>query len=142
MSASPIFRVLGLLAALGITGLVPAGVSAGGPRQVSPPANPAPASPTPAPGSRKPDPGRSEPGRSSDRLVLAVVRNDGILLPFAALNGRKWSAPWPSLQRRSGPNSIELPVNLASVPLDWWGGERPADWRLWPRNSESSRSLT
>ena len=109
-----VLRVLALLAALGVAGLVPLGVRAA----------------------------QREPERRSDRLVLAVVRNDGILLPFAAFNGRKWSAPWPFLQRRLGPNTIELPVNVASVPLDWWGGEAPGDWRLWPRNSETPKPLT
>src|SRR5262245_10258880 len=80
--------------------------------------------------------------QQTDHLVLAVVRNDGILLPFAAFNGRKWSAPWPFLHRTSGPTTIELPVNLASVPRDWWGGKEPGAWRLWPRQSETSRPLT
>jgi hypothetical protein len=120
MSTSSVLRVFGLLAALAAAGLAPAGVSASGRQEGK----------------------QGEPARRSDHLVLAVVRNDGILLPFAAFNGRKWSAPWPFLQRRFGPNPIEIPVNLASVPLDWWGGERPGDWRLWPMNSESSRPLT
>ena len=120
MSTSSVLRVFGLLAALAVAGLAPAGVSASGRQEGK----------------------QGEPARRSDHLVLAVVRNDGILLPFAAFNGRKWSAPWPFLQRRFGPNTIEIPVNLASVPLDWWGGERPGDWRLWPMNSESSRPLT
>ena len=120
MSAPPLFRVLGLVAALGVGALAPAGLTAGGRQGAT----------------------RGEPARPSDHLVLAVVRNDGILLPFAAFNGRKWSAPWPFLQRPFGPTTIELPVNLASVPLDWWGGKRPDAWRLWPRNSETSRPLT
>lgn len=87
-------------------------------------------------------PGRVSAGgrQQTDHLVLAVVRNDGILLPFAAFNGRKWSAPWPVLQW-NGP-TIDLPINLASVPRDWWGGKEPGAWRLWPRNSETSRPLT
>src|SRR5262245_20614055 len=88
-------------------------------------------------------PGRvSAGGQQTDHLVLAVVRNDGILLPFAAFNGRKWAAPWPFLQRNFGPTTIELPVNLASVPRQWWGGKEPGVWRLWPRNAETARPLT
>jgi hypothetical protein len=120
MITSSVLRVFGLLAALGVAGLTPAGVSAGGGQEAK----------------------QGEAAGRRDHLVLAVVRNDGILVPFAAFNGRKWSAPWPFLQRRFGPNNIEIPVNLASVPLDWWGGERPGDWRLWPMNSETSRPLT
>jgi hypothetical protein len=62
--------------------------------------------------------------------------------PLSTVNGRKWSAPWPFLQRHLGPTTIELPVNLASVPREWWGGREPGAWRLWPRNSETSRPLT
>ena len=126
MIAPPVVRVL--ITLLAVIALPPGGVTAGRPGQASPP--------TP------PGPGTADRGNRSSQLVLAVVRNDGILLPFAAFTGRKWSAPWPSLQRRFGPNTIELPVNLASVPLDWWGGEPPGDWRLWPRNAEASRALT
>jgi hypothetical protein len=130
MIALHMVRVLILLAGLFVIALAPVGLSAGGPRQASPPQ-------TANPGARTGD-----PGSRSDHLVLAVVRNDGILLPFAAFNGRKWSAPWPVLQRNFGPTTIELPVNLASVPREWWGGKEPAAWRLWPRNSETSRPVT
>jgi hypothetical protein len=134
MIAPPVVRVLTLLVGLAAA-LAPGGLGATAPQQVSRPAPPDRG--TPDPGSRTPD-----RGSGSDHLVLAVVRNDGILLPFAAFNGRKWSAPWPFLQRNFGPSTIEIPVNLASVPREWWGGEAPGDWRLWPRNSETSRPLT
>jgi hypothetical protein len=135
MIALPLVRVLILLAGLFAIALAPAGLSAGGPRQASPPA---PSGPQTA----NSGPRTADPASRSDHLVLAVVRNDGILLPFAAFNGRKWSAPWPFLQRNFGPTTIELPVNLASVPREWWGGKEPGAWRLWPRNSETSRPLT
>jgi hypothetical protein len=28
---------------------------------------------------------------------------------------------------------VQLPVNLTSVPREWWGREVPSEWRLWPR---------
>jgi hypothetical protein len=55
---------------------------------------------------------------STGHLVVAVVRNDGLLLPFAAFDGRKWSAPWPG--EIGGSASPELPVSLGSVPPKWW----------------------
>ena len=134
MIVPPVVRVVTLIAALVVIPLSPAGVSAGRPRQGAP-AVPRPA--TPDSGPRTADPGNTP--AAPGHLVLAVVRNDGILLPFAAFNGRKWSAPWPFLH--FGPTSIELPVNLASVPRDWWGGKEPDAWRLWPRQSETSRPL-
>jgi len=137
MIVPPVVRVVTLIAALVVIPLSPAGVSAGRPRQGTP-AVPRPA--TPDSGPRTADPGNTP--AAPGHLVLAVVRNDGILLPFAAFNGRKWSAPWPFLQRNFGPTTIELPVNLASVPRDWWGGKEPGAWRLWPSQSGTPRPLT
>ena len=74
---------------------------------------------------------------SSGHLIVAVVRNDGLLLPFAAFDGRKWSTPWPG--EIGGPGSPDLPVNIASVPVKWWGGEDPGPWNLWPREAELRR---
>jgi hypothetical protein len=76
---------------------------------------------------------------SGGRLVVAVVRNDALLLPFAAFDGRKWSAPWPGAV--DGPGAPELPVNLASVPAKWWGGEAPGPWNLWPRGAEAATRI-
>ncbi len=84
-------------------------------------------------------PGVQPSASRPDHLVLAVVRNDGVLLPFAAYNGRKWSAPWPTLQPGLAP---ELPVNFESVPRDWWGGEAPGPWQLWTPPADKPRSLT
>ena len=62
----------------------------------------------------------------TDRGVLAVLRRDGIIFPFAAFRGSVWSAPWPG-----GLRDVELPINLASIPERWWGGWRPESWRVW-----------
>ena len=67
---------------------------------------------------------KSEP--APDRGVLAVLRRDGIIFPFAAFRGSVWSAPWPG-----GLREVELPINLASIPERWWGGWRPDSWRAW-----------
>jgi len=82
----------------------------------------------------------AQPPASSDgHLVLAVVRNDGLLLPFAAFDGRKWSTPWPG--EIGGPATPDLPANLASVPQKWWGGEEPGPWNLWPRDAGSATRI-
>jgi hypothetical protein len=77
-----------------------------------------------------------EPSRTP--LTLAVVRSDGIMVPFAAFDGDDdWSTPWPSDivgSRGSG----EVPVNLAAVPEKWWGYAVPAEWHLWPRNAAAA----
>jgi hypothetical protein len=67
------------------------------------------------------------PARSvSDRGVLAVVRRDGLLIPFAAFKGTRWTSPWPVRAR-----NLEIPINLDAIPEDWWGGEVPDAWKLY-----------
>ena len=63
---------------------------------------------------------------SADRGVLAVLRRDGIMLPFASFRGTSWTVPWPA-----GLANVELPINLDSVPERWWGGWQPERWRAW-----------
>ena len=72
-------------------------------------------------------------GQPRDQFLLGVMRRDGVILPFAAFDGR-WSMPWPSSLR-----NVELPATLADVPAPWWGGERPQDWTLYPPQGGSTR---
>ena len=85
-------------------------------------------------------PERDTTQRASRHLVVAVVRHDAILLPFAAFDGRNWSTPWP-FAINSG-RAVDLPASLASVPRSWWGGEEPGPWNLWVRNAETPRPLS
>jgi hypothetical protein len=57
--------------------------------------------------------------RASDAL-LAVLRRDGLVIPFAALKGRRWTSAWPVELR-----NVDLPISLADVPERWWGIEPP-----------------
>jgi len=49
-------------------------------------------------------------------FVVGVLRRDGIVSPFAAFDGKDWTAPWPSELRY-----LELPISIESVPSKWWG---------------------
>ena len=85
--------------------------------------------PAPSERSESKGPALSEQSESkgpTDRGVLAVLRRDGILFPFAAFRGNVWSSPWPG-----GLRDVELPINLQSIPERWWGGWRPESWRAW-----------
>lgn len=62
----------------------------------------------------------------SDRFSLAIVRRDGVMLPFAAYDGHRWSTPWPTFLQY-----LDVPITLDAVPARWWGGKTPADWALW-----------
>jgi len=60
-------------------------------------------------------------------FALAILRRDGLVVPFGAFDGRRWKSPWPVNIR-----SIELPISLADVPTGWWGLDQPpAKWTIW-----------
>jgi hypothetical protein len=69
---------------------------------------------------------RSSDPDGPERGVLAVLRRDGIMFPFASFRGSTWTAPWPG-----GLRNVELPINLESIPERWWGGWRPESWQAW-----------
>ena len=64
--------------------------------------------------------------QSPERLLVGVMRSDGVIVPFAFYDG-DWSVPWPT-----GIQNLDLPVTLDAVPKKWWGGEAPATWTFWP----------
>ena len=68
-----------------------------------------------------------------EQFLLGVMRRDGVILPFAAFDGR-WSKPWPSSLQ-----NMELPATLSDVPEKWWGGNRPQEWTIYPANAEPAR---
>ena len=73
---------------------------------------------------------------SPDRLLLGVMRRDGVIVPFAFFDG-DWSSPWPT-----GLQNLELPVTLDAVPKKWWGGEMAAAWAFWPIGKSESVRVT
>jgi hypothetical protein len=67
---------------------------------------------------------------ASDDLsfTLAVLRRDGVLVPFASYHEGRWAAKWPI----PGKAPI-IPITLADVPREWWWKAPPtATWTLWP----------
>jgi hypothetical protein len=72
--------------------------------------------------------GRPSAGVSQDhdgRGALAVLRRDGVLLPFASFDRDSWRGTWPV---RIGPG-LEIPVTKTAVPKGWWGTSSPDQWR-------------
>jgi hypothetical protein len=53
-------------------------------------------------------------------FTVAVLRRDGIVIPFAVFDGKDWTAPWPQFIL-----DLETPKDLHSVPSDWWGKPGP-----------------
>src|SRR5437870_165711 len=65
-------------------------------------------------------------GQGRSAFGLGVLRRDGVLIPFAAYNGRSWTTDWP------GVDSPELPISVDSIPKRWWGAPGPAaPWTAW-----------
>lgn len=58
------------------------------------------------------------PQASGERgpFLLAALRRDGVVSPFASFDGKEWDAPWPTDLRW-----LVLPINLESIPAKWWG---------------------
>jgi hypothetical protein len=54
---------------------------------------------------------------------VGVLRRDGIVVPFATFDGRRWTSHWPAPQVEA-----TVPINLESVPSKWWGAGAHAEW--------------
>lgn len=73
----------------------------------------------------------------SDAFVLALVRDDGVMLPVAAHDRGRWRMPWPGPAKEA-----EVPVRIEDCPLAWWGlATPPREWTLLVPG-ESPRTVT
>ena len=64
-------------------------------------------------------------------FAVGALRRDGVIIPFAVFDGKRWSARWPA-------PSIELdvPINIRAVPSSWWGPiGAPEQWEAWSGGS-------
>jgi hypothetical protein len=62
-----------------------------------------------------------------DAFGVGVLRRDGVIIPFATFDGRRWQNGWPAPQTH-----IVVPISLASVPKRWWGPTGPLEtWQAW-----------
>lgn len=60
-------------------------------------------------------------------FTVGALRRDGIIIPFAAFDGTRWSNRWPMPTR-----DPSVPINLISVPSRWWGPAGPREtWQVW-----------
>ena len=55
----------------------------------------------------------------SGAFMLGVLRRDGIVVPFASFDGRRWSKRWPERLPQ------ERPISLEDISKTWWGIEPP-----------------
>jgi hypothetical protein len=60
-------------------------------------------------------------------FAVGVLRRDGVLIPFATFDGKRWRNTWPPPQLE-----LTVPINVASIPSRWWGPTGPLDtWQAW-----------
>ena len=58
---------------------------------------------------------------------VGVLRRDGIIIPFAAFDGKKWVDSWPLPDRER-----DVPISVRDVPASWWGPTPPLEqWQAW-----------
>jgi hypothetical protein len=71
------------------------------------------------------------------KFTLAVLRGDGVIIPFASFDGRAWSLHWPTSDV-----GVTLPISRDDIPKKWWGPQGPdAPWAAWLPGGET-RPLT
>lgn len=65
-------------------------------------------------------------------FTLAVLRRDGIVIPFAIYDAGRWTNRWPAPGRRE-----DIPILVAESPRRWWVQGHPIDtWTAWPMRGE------
>ena len=70
------------------------------------------------------------------RGALAILRRDGLLVPFASFDRDTWRVTWPL---RVSPTTA-VPVSREAIPEEWWGTRTPNQWRAYlPDGSEAFR---
>jgi hypothetical protein len=56
-----------------------------------------------------------------------VLRRDGIIIPFAAFDGKRWRSAWPQPALE-----LTIPIDVRGIPSRWWGPTPPLDqWQAW-----------
>src|ERR1700760_1949162 len=62
-----------------------------------------------------------------DAFGVGVLRRDGIIVPFAAFDGKKWIDNWPLPDAE-----VHVPISVRDVPASWWGPTPPLEhWQAW-----------
>jgi len=57
---------------------------------------------------------------------VGVLRRDGIIIPFAAYDGKGWDSNWPFPTL-----DLTVPISIGGIPRRWWGPTAPlVDWEL------------
>src|SRR6478672_2385782 len=68
----------------------------------------------------EPRPRAAVENKDAGPFAIGVLRRDGVVSPFAAFDGKRWSAPWPVDVR-----GLDLPIGVQGIPAKWWGKAGP-----------------
>jgi hypothetical protein len=74
--------------------------------------------------------GEARQGRapSGESCTFAVLRRDGVVVPFASYEAGRWQNRWPDPGRR-----LDIPFSVDATPRSWWLRDRPVgSWTAWP----------
>lgn len=78
-----------------------------------------------------------QPDRVTDPVTLAVVRADGLLIPFASWTGKTWENSWPVPEK-----SADTPITTADIPKRWWARQGPVEeWQVWQVDGSRTPAL-
>jgi hypothetical protein len=60
-------------------------------------------------------------------FTMAVVRADGVLIPFVSWTGKSFTNAWPTPKKE-----VDTPIGLDEVPRGWWADKvgAPAAWQV------------
>ena len=65
---------------------------------------------------------------SRSAFGIGVLRRDGVIIPFGAFDGKRWTNSWPQPALE-----LTIPIGLRGVPSKWWGPTGPLEtWQVWP----------
>lgn len=71
-------------------------------------------------------------GAAKERVLVAVVRDDGKLAPFGVIDGTRWKPAWTPPAKK-----VEVPIRLTDIPRRWMGEVAfSPTWRLFPDTGE------
>ena len=72
----------------------------------------------------------------SSAFLIGVLRRDGIIIPFASFDGKRWRTDWPEPKEK-----VDVPIDVRAVPSRWWGPPGPVStWQAWV-GSEPSQMI-
>src|SRR5258708_1513785 len=72
---------------------------------------------------------------------LGIVRGDGVLIPFAQFDGKKWSNSWPGAKEEGEDEKL---ASLSDIPKSWLGSfsQFPKKWHYTSKNENKSKEIT